>query len=96
MSEVCYHKTSDAGLLWAQPIAGRRFVGILGVEKVGNYAIRIMFDDLHSSGIYSWPFLHALGVNKYQRIKAYIRHLREHGLNRDPRQTRHYRACRRP
>src|ERR1700746_1142693 len=44
-----------------QVVAGRAHVGILGVEPVGNYAIRIKFDDLHDTGIFSWAYLHELG-----------------------------------
>ena len=38
-------------------IFGRKHVGILGIEAVGNYAIRISFDDLHDTGIYTWENL---------------------------------------
>mmetsp|Transcript_34964 Transcript_34964/g.77755 ORF Transcript_34964/g.77755 Transcript_34964/m.77755 type:complete len:192 (-) Transcript_34964:610-1185(-) len=64
--------------------AGRKFVGILGLEPVGNYAIRIKFDDLHQTGIYTWSFLHELGTHKLSRAKAYIRELRSRGLSREP------------
>jgi DUF971 family protein len=42
-------------------VAGRRHVGILGVEPVGHYAVRIVFDDGHDSGLYSWDYLAELG-----------------------------------
>eukprot|EP00879_Flechtneria_rotunda_P006608 GHRR01006944.1.p1 GENE.GHRR01006944.1~~GHRR01006944.1.p1 ORF type:complete len:160 (+),score=41.81 GHRR01006944.1:1445-1924(+) len=64
--------------------AGRRHVGITGLELVGNYAIRVSFDDLHSSGIYTWEYLHDLGQHKYSRAKQYIRLLRQYGLSRAP------------
>ena len=44
-----------------QIVAGRRHVGIMAVEPVGNYAVRLIFDDLHDTGIYSWEYLHQLG-----------------------------------
>src|SRR5262245_53970414 len=42
-------------------VAGRRHVGILGLEAVGHYAIRIRFDDLHDTGLYTWAYLRELG-----------------------------------
>ena len=44
-------------------VGGKRNVQILSVDAVGNYAVRIGFDDMHSTGIYSWSFLHELGGN---------------------------------
>jgi DUF971 family protein len=65
-------------------IAGRRHVGILAVEPVGNYAIRIVFDDLHDTGIYSWAYLYDLGVEQEERWSRYLAELAAHGLSRDP------------
>lgn len=65
-------------------VAGRRHVGILGVEPVGNYAIRILFDDLHDTGIYSWEYLHRLGREQAQRWRDYLAALAASGLSRDP------------
>ncbi|GAQ91236.1 hypothetical protein KFL_007490050 [Klebsormidium nitens] len=65
-------------------VSGRKHVSILGVEPVGNYALRVKFDDLHENGIYTWRYLYDLGKNKYSRSKAYIKHLRERGLSREP------------
>jgi len=45
-------------------VAGRRHVGIIGVEPVGSYAIRIKFDDLHDTGLFTWDWLYDLGTNK--------------------------------
>lgn len=66
-------------------VAGRRFVGIMGLELVGNYAVRLSFDDLHKTGLYTWDYLHNLGQHKFSRAKQYIQRLREQGLSRDPR-----------
>ena len=55
-----------------QIVAGRRHVGILAVEPVGNYAIRIKFDDLHDTGIYSWTYLYELGREQDKRWRAYL------------------------
>ena len=65
-------------------VAGRREVGILRVEPVGHYAIRIAFDDLHDSGIYSWAYLHQLGVEHAERWAAYEQALAAKGLLRAP------------
>eukprot|EP00878_Enallax_costatus_P005506 GHUV01005778.1.p1 GENE.GHUV01005778.1~~GHUV01005778.1.p1 ORF type:complete len:158 (+),score=40.57 GHUV01005778.1:128-601(+) len=68
--------------------AGRRHVGIMGLELVGNYAVRISFDDLHNTGLYTWDYLHDLGTNRFNKAKQYIRALRQQGLSRDPRQSK--------
>ncbi|MDA0305915.1 MAG: DUF971 domain-containing protein [Proteobacteria bacterium] len=65
-------------------IAGRRHVGILGVEPVGNYAIRIDFDDLHDTGIFSWETLYDYGMRKDELWQNYLDALKEKGLSRDP------------
>lgn len=68
----------------AKVIGGRRHVGILEVEPVGNYAVRIKFDDLHDTGIYSWDYLYELGETQAQRWRAYLEALEERGLSREP------------
>jgi DUF971 family protein len=65
-------------------VAGRAHVGILGLEPVGNYAVRIKFDDLHDTGIYSWAYLYELGVRQAENWKAYLAALEKHGLKREP------------
>jgi DUF971 family protein len=65
-------------------IAGRRHVGIMAVEPVGNYAVRIKFDDLHDTGIFSWSYLYRLGRDKERLWQAYLDALAERGLSRDP------------
>jgi DUF971 family protein len=66
-------------------VAGRRHVGIMGVEPVGNYAIRIKFDDLHDTGIFTWRYLYGLGKHAHEIFGAYLKALEEKGLSRDPR-----------
>jgi DUF971 family protein len=66
-------------------VAGRRHVGIMGLEPVGNYAIRIKFDDLHDTGIYTWRYLYGLGKHADEIFAAYKQALEERGLSRDPR-----------
>ena len=67
-----------------QVLAGRRHVGIMTVEPVGNYAVRLIFDDLHDTGIYSWEYLHQLGREQDARWQAYLGELQSRGLSRDP------------
>ncbi len=65
-------------------IAGRRHVGILDVVAVGNYAIRINFDDLHDTGIYSWDTLYDYGQRQDELWQDYLDALKAQGLSRDP------------
>ena len=65
-------------------VAGRAHVGILALEQVGNYAVRIRFDDLHDTGIYSWQYLYELGQEQGKRWDAYLAALAERGLSREP------------
>ena len=65
-------------------LAGRRHVSILNVEPVGNYAIKISFDDLHDTGIFSWQYLYDLGTNQEDLLNSYVARLDELGLSRDP------------
>ncbi len=65
-------------------VAGRREVGILRIEPVGHYAIRIAFDDLHDTGIYAWDYLRRLGEEQPERWAAYQADLAAQGLSRDP------------
>ncbi len=64
-------------------VGGKRNVTILSVDPVGNYAVRIGFDDMHSTGIYSWAFLRDLGVNAERRFQDYLDELLAKGLDRD-------------
>jgi DUF971 family protein len=65
-------------------VPGRAHVGIIGLEPVGNYAVRITFDDLHDTGIYSWSYLYQLGVEHDKRWREYLDALAANGLNREP------------
>ncbi len=65
-------------------VAGRRHVGILEVEPVGNYAIRIKFDDLHDTGIFSWDTLYDYGVRQDELWQGYLDAIEAQGLSRDP------------
>lgn len=65
-------------------VGGKRFVKIRNIEMVGNYAIRISFDDGHDTGLYSWKYLMELGQEQEGRWKFYLFELEEKGLSRDP------------
>lgn len=65
-------------------VTGRRHVGIMALEAVGNYAVRIKFDDMHDTGIYSWQYLYKLGVTQDGLWQDYLDILTEEGLSRDP------------
>jgi DUF971 family protein len=65
-------------------VPGKRKVQIIEVQPVGNYAVRLVFDDLHSSGIYSWDYLYQLGNEVTQRFARYLDELEAKGLSRDP------------
>ena len=64
-------------------VGGKRNVTILSVDPVGNYAVRIGFDDMHATGIYSWAFLRDLGINADRRFQDYLDDLQAKGLDRD-------------
>jgi DUF971 family protein len=65
-------------------VPGRRHVGIMRVEPVGHYAVRLVFDDLHDTGIYAWDYLLELGREQEERFAAYEQALAAKGLSRDP------------
>jgi DUF971 family protein len=67
-----------------QLVAGRAQVGITSLEPVGNYAVRILFDDLHDTGIYSWSYLYELGERQQELWDNYLKALAARGLSRDP------------
>jgi len=69
-------------------VGGKRNVTILSVDPVGNYAVRLGFDDMHSTGIYSWAFLSDLGLNAERRFQDYLDDLQAKGLDRDKPGTR--------
>ena len=65
-------------------VGGKRQVQILEVLPVGNYAVRLVFDDLHSTGIYSWDYLRELGVRHASYWQDYLDELASKRLSRDP------------
>ena len=63
-------------------VPGKRAVAILKIEPVGNYAVRITFDDMHDTGIFTWDYLHELGHEKAARWQSYLDELAAKGLTR--------------
>src|SRR5262245_22074070 len=64
-------------------VAGKKNVAILEVQPVGNYAVRLVFDDLHSTGIYSWDYLLDLGQRHAAYWQDYLDDLVGKGLARE-------------
>ena len=63
---------------------GKKYVVITGIEAVGNYAIKLTFDDGHNSGLFSWDYLHDLCINQESHWEDYLRQLHAAGASRDP------------
>jgi DUF971 family protein len=63
-------------------VPGKKAVRILRIEPVGNYAARIVFDDDHDTGLYTWAYLRDLGENKEQRFQEYLAELAAKRLSR--------------
>lgn len=61
---------------------GKQLVGIRGVEAAGNYALKIIFDDGHDSGLYTWEYLYDLSHNHDHYWNRYLEALREAGETR--------------
>jgi len=77
-AEVQGHSEADR-----RTVGGKRDVGILRVDPVGNYAVKLGFDDMHDTGIFSWTFLRELGENQDARWASYLEELRRKRLDRD-------------
>jgi DUF971 family protein len=63
-------------------VPNKRSVAISKIEPVGNYAVRIVFDDFHDTGIFTWDYLHTLGHEKAARWQDYLDELQAKGLSR--------------
>jgi DUF971 family protein len=62
---------------------GKKHVAIKGVEPAGNYALKIIFDDGHDSGLYTWEYLHDLAHNQPEYWQRYLSQLDAAGASRD-------------
>ncbi len=69
-------------------VGGKENVAIMQIEPVGNYAVRLVFDDMHSTGIYTWRYLHELGSEREAKWTAYLQDLAAKGMTRDRVATR--------
>jgi DUF971 family protein len=85
-AEVKGHAAGE-GLL----VSGKRDVGIDRVEAVGRYAVRIVFDDGHATGLYTWPILYELSRNQERNWQRYLERLAQAGQSRESRIIRHER-----
>ena len=63
---------------------GKKEVDITAVEPVGQYAVTLVFDDQHDSGIYSWDYLYDLGQHYDVYWREYLRRLADAGESREP------------
>ena len=64
-------------------VGGKRRVAVIGVDPVGTYAVKLSFDDMHATGIYTWTYLHELGTTHEAKWAAYLAELDGKGLSRD-------------
>ena len=78
-AEVRGHSESERKLQ-----TGKKHVGIKAIEAVGNYAIRITFDDGHDSGIYAWEYLNELGRDQDRYWQDYLTELKTANASRLP------------
>jgi DUF971 family protein len=76
-AEVRGHGRSQEILL-----VGKETVNVRDIEPVGNYAIKLRFDDGHDTGLYSWEYLYKLGQEQTQLWQKYLDRLRQVGYSR--------------
>lgn len=76
-AEVQGHDPSQKKL-----IPGKSNVEIIKIEPVGNYAVRLVFDDMHDTGIYSWDVLHRIGSDAEGLMARYTAKINDAGLSR--------------
>jgi DUF971 family protein len=63
-------------------VTGKEGVGIRAVEPVGHYAVRLLFDDGHDTGLYTWKYLYELGSEREARWHIYLQRLEQAGIKR--------------
>ena len=78
-AEVQGHSPSER-----KTVPGKRNVEIIAVQPVGNYAVKLVFDDMHDTGLFGWDYLHELGANHAERWANYLAELEAQGLSREP------------
>lgn len=62
---------------------GKEAVNIVAIEPIGEYAVRLVFDDAHNSGLYSWNYLYDLGKNRIEKWQEYLGRLQDAGYTRE-------------
>lgn len=67
-------------------------VNIVAIEPVGHYAVRLIFSDSHSSGLYSWDILYDLGHHRSNKWADYLKRLSDAGIKREPQATDYFLA----
>ena len=78
-AEVQGHSPSER-----KTVPGKSRVEIIAVQPVGNYAVKLVFDDMHDTGIYGWNYLYELGAGHSERWANYLAELDAKGLSREP------------
>jgi DUF971 family protein len=78
-AEVQGHSPSER-----RTVAGKENVEILELHPIGNYAVRLVFDDMHSTGIFSWDYLFELGRDHEENWRRYLAELEAKKLSRRP------------
>ncbi len=63
-------------------VTGKERVGIRAIEPIGHYAVRLLFNDGHDTGLFTWKYLHELGSERAARWQAYLRRLENAGVAR--------------
>jgi DUF971 family protein len=77
-AEVQGHSPSER-----KTVPGKREVQVIAVQPVGTYAVKLVFDDMHDTGIYGWDYLHELGSRHDERWGNYLAELAAKGLSRE-------------
>ncbi|HVN98484.1 MAG TPA: DUF971 domain-containing protein [Steroidobacteraceae bacterium] len=76
-AEVQGHNAGEGVL-----VTGKEQVGIRAIEPIGHYAVRLVFDDGHDTGLYTWKYLHELGTQRDARWRRYLQRLESAGVGR--------------
>ncbi len=66
-----------------QTVGGKRNIMIIEIHPVGNYAVRLVFDDMHATGIYTWDYFLKMGREQEAMWQAYLDDLAAKGMSRD-------------
>jgi len=66
---------------------GKESVNIVAIEPVGQYAVKLVFDDGHNSGLYDWNLLYSLGANRFENWQDYLNRLKQAGHTRTAQQN---------